>query len=134
MNASYTAWEEPKKLSAEQLDAIWLDVTKELYGEDGELFTYENMNHLWSYISHFHRPFYVYGYAFGELLTLSIYAKQKELGDRFEPLYLDMLESGNTRDVVKLLEPFSLDPRTKEFWNNGLKEIEDLVDYAEKLI
>lgn len=134
MNASYTTWETPKKLSTGQLDAIWLEVTQELYGKEGELFTYENANHLWAYISHFHRPFYVYGYAFGELLTLSIYAKQKELGDTFEPLYLDMLQSGNTKNVVELLKPFSLDPRTKEFWNNGIQELEKIIDFAETLL
>ena len=54
----------------------WLATAKELYGEEGEVFTYENTSHLWSYVSHFHRPFYVYGYAFGELLTQSLYAQQ----------------------------------------------------------
>ena len=60
----------------EELDGLWLATAKELYGEDGEVFTYENSSHLWSYVSHFHRPFYVYGYAFGELLTQSLYAQQ----------------------------------------------------------
>src|SRR5687768_6858756 len=50
-----------KKLSVEDLDAIWLETTRELYGPPGEVFTYENSEHLWAYISHFHRPFYVYG-------------------------------------------------------------------------
>ena len=120
MDAGYKTWQEPKKLSPDVLDAIWLETAQEFYGKDGEIFTYENAEHLWSYISHFHRPFYVYGYAFGELLTQSLYAQQSRLGDRFEPLYLDLLRSGGTKDVVELLAPFDLDPTKKDFWENGI--------------
>ena len=42
MDASYTTWSEPSKRSVEELDAIWLKTAQELYGEEGEVFTYEN--------------------------------------------------------------------------------------------
>ncbi len=134
MNAEYTEWLEPKKLSVEELDALWLTTAKELYGEDGEVFTYENASHLWSYISHFHRPFYVYGYAFGELLTQSLYAQQSRLGRQFEPLYLDLLRSGATKSVFELLQPFGLDPSEETFWGEGIRvSLEAMISEAEKL-
>jgi oligoendopeptidase F len=134
MDASYKMWQEPRKLSVDELDAIWLQTVKELYGNDGEVFTYENTEHLWSYVSHFQRAFYVYGYAFGELLTQSLYAQQPRFGDRFEPLYLDLLRSGSTKDVVQLLAPFELDPTKKDFWENGIKvSLEAMVEEAEAL-
>lgn len=136
MDAGYEAWGEPKKLSVEELDALWMLTTKELYGEDGETFTYENMEHLWSYISHFnsHAPFYVYGYAFGELLTHSLYAQKGRLGDTFEPLYLDMLRAGGTKDATELLAPFGLDPANPQFWADGVRiSIGALLDEAEAL-
>ncbi len=109
MDAAYAAWKEPAKLSVEELDGLWLTTAKELYGPEGEVFTYEDASHLWSYVSHFHHPFYVYGYAFGELLTQSLYAQQARLGRQgFEPSYLELLRSGATRNVVELLEPFGL--------------------------
>ena len=120
MDARYKDWSEPSKLSSDDLCRAWLDATQEIYGKEGEVFTYENINHMWSYIGHFHRPFYVYSYAFGELLTQSLYAARPALGEKFEPLYLDMLRSGSTRDVVGLLAPFGLDARNPEFWANGL--------------
>ncbi|MBI5420906.1 MAG: M3 family oligoendopeptidase [Parcubacteria group bacterium] len=120
MDSSYQTWSEPKKFSVEELNVLWLETTKELYGVDGDVFTYENADHLWSYISHFHRPFYVYGYAFGELLTQSLYAKQAVIGDRFEPLYLDLLKSGSTKNVIELLAPFGLDPTRETFWVDGI--------------
>jgi oligoendopeptidase F len=134
MNAEYTEWLDPKKLSVEELDGLWLTTAKELYGEDGEVFTYENSSHLWSYVSHFHRPFYVYGYAFGELLTQSLYAQQMRLGPRFEPLYLDLLRSGATKSVSELLQPFGLDPTDEPFWAEGIRvSLEAMIAEAEKL-
>lgn len=132
MDQLYSKWEEPRKRSVEELDAIWLKTAQELYGAEGEVFTYENTEHLWSYIHHFHSPFYVYGYAFGELLTQSLFAARGRLGARFEPLYLDLLRSGATKNVVELLEPFGLDARSESFWNDGIKvSLGALIEEAE---
>lgn len=134
MDADFKEWNEPKKLSAEELDQIWLEVTRQFYGKDGEVFTYEDAEHLWAYISHFHRPFYVYGYAFGELLTQSLYAEREKLGDRFEPLYLDLLRAGSTKGAVELLSPFGLDPRDEKFWTRGIEvSLGRMVEEAETL-
>ena len=46
MDANYSEWKEPRKLSVEELDAIWLATAQELYGADGDVFTYENASHL----------------------------------------------------------------------------------------
>ena len=134
MDPSYTAWGEPKKLSVEELSEIWLKTAKELYGEEGEIFTYKNCDRLWAYIPHFHSPFYVYGYAFGELLTQSLFAQRQRLGPNFEPLYLDLLRSGSTKDVVELLAPFGLDARNESFWKDGIMvSLGALIEQAEQL-
>jgi len=134
MDESYTTWSEPKKHSVEELDAIWLKTAQELYGQEGEIFTYQNSEHLWAYIPHFHSPFYVYGYAFGELLTQSLYAQRGRLGAKFEPLYLDLLRSGSTKDVVELLAPFGLDARNEAFWMDGITvSLGALIEEAEQL-
>jgi len=134
MDESYAAWSEPKKHSVEELDAIWLKTAQELYGQEGEIFTYQNSEHLWAYIPHFHSPFYVYGYAFGELLTQSLYAQRGRLGAKFEPLYLDLLRSGSTKDVVELLAPFGLDARNEAFWMDGITvSLGALIEEAEQL-
>ena len=134
MDAAYAEWREPKKLSVAELDALWLATAQELYGEEGEVFTYENTSHLWAYISHFHRPFYEYGYAFGELLTQSLYAQRARLGVRFEPLYLDLLRSGATKDVTELLAPFGLNPTQETFWAEGVRvSLEAMIGEAEQL-
>jgi len=120
IDESYKLWSEPRKLSVDELSAIWLKTVRELYGENGEVFRYEDMDLLWAYVPHFHSPFYVYGYAFGELLTQSLFAQRGKLGPKFEPLYLDLLRSGSTKDVVELLAPFGLDPTDHSFWKEGI--------------
>lgn len=134
MDASYRKWEAPKKLSVKELDDIWLETTREIYGQDGEVFTYENTEHLWAYIPHFHRPFYVYCYAFGALLTQSIYAQQERMGDKFEPFYLDLLRAGMTKDIIELTSPFGLDPTSETFWADGIRiGLGAMVEEAESL-
>ena len=131
---TYSVWHEPKKLSVKEINDIWLETLRMLYGKDGDVFDYKDTEYLWTYVHHFHRPFYVYGYAFGELLTQSIHAKKKDLGDRFEPLYLDLLKSGMTKDVIDLLKPFNINPNDEDFWANGIKfGLGEMIEEAEKL-
>jgi oligoendopeptidase F len=134
MDDSYTAWTMPTKRSVEELSAIWSVTARQLYGEEGEIFVYDNFNNLWAYIPHFHSPFYVYGYAFGELLTQSLFAQRQRLGSKFETLYLDLLRSGSTKNVVELLAPFDLDPRSEAFWREGIKgSLGALIEEAEEM-
>jgi oligoendopeptidase F len=134
MDDSYTTWAEPKKRSVEELNALWLSTARELYGQDGDIFTYKDCDHLWAYIPHFHSPFYVYGYAFGELLTQSLFAQRGRLGPKFEPLYLELLRSGSTKDVVELLAPFDLDARNEGFWKEGIAgSLGALIEEAEQM-
>ncbi len=109
-------------LTTEQLNQIWLDVSQRFYGPEGEVFTFQDMESLWGYVSHFHSPFYVYSYAFGELVTAALYAKREELGTRFEGLYLDLLRAGGAKGALELLAPFGLDPREATFWEEALEE------------
>ena len=123
------------KLSTEDFNKIWLDVTKQMYGKDGEIFKYENMENLWCYVGHFMRPFYVYAYSFGELFTQSLFAIKNENKKDFEKLYIEMLKSGSTKNAVELMKPFGLDPRKSDFWEKGINiSIKKWLDEAESLM
>ncbi len=122
------------KLTQDQFNAAWLDVTYAFYGKPGELFTYEHVDNLWSYVSHFLRPFYVYAYAFGELFTQSLFACRDEIGEDFEAMYLDLLRAGGSKDAVALMQPFGLDPRDPSFWRMGIRHsIASWLDEAETI-
>jgi len=122
-----------RRLSPEEMNAIWMETVYELYGRSDEVFTYEDAERLWAYVSHFHRPFYVYAYAAGKLFTDSLYALRERFGDRFEPMYLEILRAGSTKDANELLAPFGLKP-DREFWDSGIMaNFGRLLDEIERL-
>lgn len=134
MNDTYTEWQEPEKRSVEEVSAVWLETLQSLYGKNDDVFTYEDTDFLWTYISHFHSPFCVYGYAFGELFTQSLYAERGKLGKNFEPLYLDLLRAGGTKDAVQLMAPFGLNPLDETFWARGISlGLGTMIEEAEQL-
>jgi oligoendopeptidase F len=110
-----------QRLSTDEMNDCWMQVTRNMYGENGDVFTFENTERLWSYVPHFHWPFYVYAYAAGKLFTDSLYAVRHDFGDDFEGMYLELLRAGGTKDANELLTPFGLKP-DREFWDKGIKD------------
>jgi len=81
-----------------------------------------------------HAPFYVYAYAFGDLLVRGLMEKRREDPKAFAPLYEDLLAAGGTRTYVEALKPFGLNPREKAFWAAAVKQLERLVDEFDELV
>ena len=121
------------ELSPEEIGGLWLEVMGESLGPAIRLNA--GYEHYWAYVSHFvHAPFYVYAYAFGDLLVRGLMEKRREDPAGFAPLYEDLLAAGGTRTYVEALAPFGLDPREKAFWAAGMKQLERLVDEFETLV
>jgi oligoendopeptidase F len=121
------------ELSADELGELWLSVMGESLGPAIKL--NKGYEHYWAYVGHFvHSPFYVYAYAFGDLLVRALMEKRREDPAAFSPLYEALLSAGGTRTYVEALKPFGLDPREKAFWAAGVKQIERLVDEFEALV
>jgi len=121
------------ELSPDQIGTLWLEVMAESLGPAVTL--NEGYEHYWAYVSHFvHAPFYVYAYAFGDLLVRGLMEKRREDPETFAPLYEDLLAAGGTRTYVEALKPFGLNPREKAFWTAGCAQLERLVDEFEALV
>jgi oligoendopeptidase F len=88
----------------------------------------------WVSIPHFyHTPFYVYAYAFGQLLVLSLYQRYQKEGDSFKPGYIKILEAGGSEAPADILAQAGIDIASQSFWQGGfdviagmVKELEDL--------
>ncbi|PTS90967.1 MULTISPECIES: M3 family oligoendopeptidase [unclassified Caulobacter] len=121
------------ELSSDQIGALWLEVMGESLGPAVRL--NPGYEHYWAYVSHFcHAPFYVYAYAFGDLLVRGLMEKRRQDPDSFAPLYEELLAAGGTKTYVEALKPFGLNPREKAFWAAGCAQLERLVDEFEALV
>ncbi|HLB71161.1 MAG TPA: M3 family oligoendopeptidase [Candidatus Methanoperedens sp.] len=118
------------ELSSGLFGEIWIGTQKELFRDSITLTG--NYNIWWSYISHFlEAPGYVYAYAFGELLVLSLYKRFAEEGESFAPRYLNLLASGGKDAPAKLLEDFGIKLNDPGFWQEGLEIIDEMLKQAE---
>ncbi|HEV7274779.1 MAG TPA: M3 family oligoendopeptidase [Devosiaceae bacterium] len=118
------------ELKTEQLNEIWLEVSRESLGPAVRL--NEGYDIFWSYIPHFiHSPFYVYAYAFGDCLVNSLYAQYEKANEGFAERYFELLRAGGSKHHSELLKPFGLDARDPDFWSLGLSMIERLIDELE---
>jgi oligoendopeptidase F len=118
------------ELTAERINALWLDVQHESLGPAIDF--RPGYEVFWGYIPHFiHSPFYVYAYAFGDCLVNSLYAVYEQANEGFTERYLDMLAAGGTKHHSELLAPFGLDARDPAFWQGGLGVIERMITELE---
>ncbi len=118
------------ELTAERINALWLDVQHESLGPAIDF--RPGYEVFWGYIPHFiHSPFYVYAYAFGDCLVNSLYAVYEQANEGFAERYLDMLAAGGTKHHSELLAPFGLDARDPAFWQGGLGVIERMITELE---
>ena len=120
------------EVPAERIGEIWLE---ELGASLGPAVTLNpGYEHWWSYVSHFvHSPFYVYAYAFGDLLVAALMETRRRDPQAFAPLYRELLAAGGTKTYVEALAPFGLNPRDPAFWTIGCQRLERLVDQFEAL-
>ena len=118
--------------SVDELSEAYLANLKEEFGDSVDVsdeFKYE-----WVSIPHIYgTPFYVYAYAFGQLLVFALYKRYQEEGESFKPKYLRILSAGGSVAPIPLLAEAGLDVTKAEFWQGGFDVIEGMVDKLESL-
>jgi oligoendopeptidase F len=120
------------ELSSDAINEIWVDTQAELFGDSVEIT--EGYRLWWSYVPHFiNTPGYVYAYAYGQLLALSVYRRYTEEGESFVPRYLGLLSAGGSRTPEELGEIVGIDLADPGFWDAGLALVEEQLTEAERL-
>ena len=121
-----------KNASVDELSAAYLENLKEQFGNSLELS--DDFKWEWVGIPHiYHTPFYVYAYAFGQLLVLSLYKQFKAEGESFKPKYLKILAAGGSEAPEKVLSEAGINIRDPKFWQGGFDVLEKLVSELESL-
>ena len=121
-----------KGTSADELSSAYMENLKSQFGDSleiGDEFKWE-----WVSIPHiFYYPFYVYAYAFGQLLVFALYQQYKAEGAAFKPRYLELLSSGGSRSPDDILKRAGINMRDAAFWQGGFDVVSGMVDELEKL-
>ena len=131
-NACHTARRAEGELAVDQLGEIFQSQLQPMFG-DALVLTDEHKV-WWSYVGHFlHTPGYVYAYAFGNLLALSVYHRYLERGTSFVDDYLEFLAAGGSTRPDQLVRGVGMDITDPGFWDAGLTIVEGMVTEVERL-
>jgi oligoendopeptidase F len=126
----HTHRRERGELSVEDFNQHWEDTQTEMLGDAVEITP--GYRTWWSYVPHFMAtPGYVYAYAYGQLLALSVYKAYQEQGDAFVPRYLELLASGGSKSPEELGSIVGVDLADPGFWDGGLQIVESQLEAAE---
>jgi oligoendopeptidase F len=122
-DVAHTARREEGELSVERFGELWYETQHAMLGDAVEIT--DGYRSWWSYIPHFvSTPGYVYAYAYGQLLALSVYARYEERGDEFVPQYLALLRAGGSMAPEELGKLVDVDLADPGFWDAGLTIID----------
>jgi oligoendopeptidase F len=126
----HTGRREQGELSVERIGELWAESQAELLGDAVEIT--DGYRSWWSYIPHFiNTPGYVYAYAYGQLLALSVYERYEQHGADFVPKYLELLAAGGSRSPEELGRLVDVDLTDPGFWDTGLDLVERQLEQAE---
>ncbi len=127
----HTARREQGELSVERFGELWVESQQEMFGDSVEIT--EGYRSWWSYIPHFiGSPGYVYAYAYGQLLALSVYQRYEQRGEELVPRYLELLAAGGSRSPEELGRIVDIDLADPGFWDAGLDLVERQLEAAEE--
>jgi oligoendopeptidase F len=131
-DACHVARRSEGELSVDQLGELYQASLQPMFGD--ALTLTDEHKVWWSYIGHFlHTPGYVYAYAFGNLLALSVYHRYLERGTEFVEEYLEFLAAGGSTRPDELVRRIGMDITDPGFWDAGLKILDGMVSEVEHL-
>ena len=131
-DAAHSARRTEGELAVDQLGELFQASLQPMFG-DALTLTDEHAV-WWSYVGHFiHTPGYVYAYAFGNLMALSVYHRYLELGPSFVDDYLAFLAAGGSTKPDELVKRIGLDITNPAFWDAGLNILDGMVKEIERL-
>jgi len=130
-DAAHRARRDEGELSVARIGELWVDSQTDLLGDTVQVT--EGYRSWWSYVHHFVAvPGYVYAYAYGQLLALSVFRRYEEEGAGFVPDYLRLLAAGGSAPPEELGHIVGVDLADPGFWDAGLALVERQLEAAER--
>ncbi len=121
--AMYARRADSGPLSVDEFNRSYQNQLQAMFGR-GLTLTDNHAIH-WTHVLHFYKyNFYVFTYAFGNLLALSFFAKYREQPEDFVPRYLEALSLGGSVPPRAVTERVGAAIHAPEFWQTGLSLLE----------
>lgn len=126
----HTAVRDKGFLPKEEIAAMYLRHSKVTNGPSIELF--EEDGYAFTNVWHFRRFFYVYSYAYGQIISKALYAKYKEDHSFIEKVK-QFLSAGGSKSPYEIFKSIGIDTSKPEFFEAGIREIREELNVATKL-
>ncbi len=132
--AMHTQVEQGQSLTAEFLDAKYLELTKLYYGETkGVMKVPDYIQNEWSYIPHFYMNYYVYQYSTGLIASMALSEKVLNGTPTDRDRYVGMLSAGGNDYPLNILRKAGVDMTKADAYNAAFANFDNLVNQMEAL-
>jgi oligoendopeptidase F len=119
-------------LTADEMAARYLENLHAQFGDAVEVS--DDFRWEWVSVPHFYgSPFYVYAYAFGQLLVLALYEMYRREGEAFKPKYLKILSYGGSKAPAEILTEAGINIKSAKFWQGGYDVISRMIHELEAM-
>jgi len=118
--------------SIDDVAQAYLDTVREEFGDTIDI--PDAMRWEWTLIFHlFHYPFYMYSYAFGQLLALALYQQYRQEGNSFKDRFFEILRAGSSDHPVAILSKAGVNIADPLFWQGGYDVIQIMLEDIEQI-
>ena len=113
--------------SLEDLSDVYIDDLRQQLGP--QVTVDDAFRTEWLAIPHMvQTPFYVYSYAFGQLLALGLYQKYTEQGDAFSDSIKELFANGGSNSTDEICAAVGIDVKDEAFWHTCFDRVQVLID------
>lgn len=129
----YEAIGKGRFLDGETLGRMWGAARARMFAEEVEWLP--EMRYDWTRPPHYYIPnyrFYNYPYIFAQLFVFALYRLYKEQGKAFVPKLRGLLSAGCSSSPAELARDLGFDISTEEFWEKGMRQVEEFLRLLEE--
>ena len=127
--------EKGQSLTGDQLDKLYLDITRRYYGHDkGVCVVDDNVKAEWANVPHFYYNFYVFQYATSFTASAALSEKVLSGDTAARDRYLALLKSGGSDYPINLLKTAGVDMTASQPLELTMKKMNRIMDEMEKIL
>ena len=133
--ALYASIEQDEFLDYSTICKHWVKARDRIFGKAVQWLP--EMNAEWTMKPHYYMAnyrYYNYPYVYAQMFVYTLYQQYQTEGKQFVPKLKKALSAGSSISPITLAQILQLNPKTPNFWNNGLKTFENFTKTLKKTL